>query len=75
MVNERGLKALEYSRLRASGNPEKSRDEIFKNPGIEILKKSQDPGISRDPAGAWLPLPYLDGSLSYMILQCLHDFL
>ena len=46
------LTALEYSHLRASGNPEKSRDYIFENPGIGILKKSQDPGISRDPAGA-----------------------
>ena len=43
-----GSKALEYSRLRASGNPEKSRDYIFENPGIGISKKS------RDPAGAWL---------------------
>ena len=41
------LTALEYSHLRASGNPEKSRDQIFENPGIGILKKS------RDPAGAW----------------------
>ena len=41
----KGWKALEYSRLRAPGNPEKSRDEIFENhetpqgSGIEIQKK------------------------------------
>ena len=39
----KGLKALiEYSHLRASENPEKSRDSIFGNPGIGILKKSWD---------------------------------
>ena len=32
-------------------NPEKSRDFIFKNPGIGILVQSWDPGIFRDPAG------------------------
>ena len=35
----KGLKALDYSRLGASGNPEKSRDKIFENPGIGISKK------------------------------------
>ena len=57
----KGLKALEYSRLWASGNPEKSRAQIFENPGIGILKKSQDPGTSRDAAGAcsWDPQKWL----------------
>ncbi len=32
-------------------NPEKSRDFIFKNPGIGIQVQSRDPGIFRDPAG------------------------
>ena len=29
-------------------NPEKSRDFIFKNPGIGIQVQSRDPGIFRD---------------------------
>ena len=36
------MKVLEY----------KNPGFIFENPGIGILKKSRDPGISRDPAGA-----------------------
>ena len=44
----KGLIALKYSRLRASLNPEKSRNKIFESPWIGILKKS------RDPAGACL---------------------
>ena len=55
-----GLKALEYSCLRASGNTEKSRHYIFENPGIGISKKSRDPGISRDPAGACLRVTSLN---------------
>ena len=50
----KGLKALEYSYLRAAGNPEKSRDQKFENPRIGIFKKSRDPGISQDTAGAWI---------------------
>ena len=40
-------------------NPEKSRDFIFKNPGIGIQVQSRDPGIFRDPAGHcwWVRLP------------------
>ena len=57
----KGVESLiEYSRLRASGNPEKSRDYTFENPGIGISKKSRDPGISRDPAGACLRVTSLN---------------
>ena len=38
----KGLKALEYSHLRAFGYSKKSRDSIFGKPGIGILKKSWD---------------------------------
>ena len=41
-------------------NPEKSRDLIFQNPGIGIWLQSRDPGISRDPAGAWMWLKLED---------------
>ena len=54
----KGLKALEYSRLDVLRNPEKSRDCIFENPGIRILKKSRDPGTSLGSAGVWSPLGF-----------------
>ena len=46
------IKVFENIVLNAAPNPEKSRDLVFKNPGIGILVQSRDPGISRDPAGA-----------------------
>ena len=48
------IKVFENIVFCALPNPEKSRDEIFKNPGIGISVQSRDPGISRDPAGACL---------------------
>ena len=51
----KGLKSLEYSSLRAYGNPGKSRDEIFENPGIGILKKI--PGCRRGLVTGYLKVP------------------
>ena len=49
------LQDLAHSIIWPFGDPEKSLDRIFGNPGIGMLKKSRDHGISpRDPAKACL---------------------
>ena len=50
------IKVFKNIVLTALPNPEKSRDLVFKNPGIGIWVQSRDPIISQDPAGAWSPL-------------------
>ena len=54
-LSENQSKSLQTLSYMLYKNPEKSRDFIFKNPGIGIGGQSRDPGISRDPAGAWSP--------------------
>ena len=57
------MKALEYSRLRPSINPEKSRDYIFEIPGI--LKKSRDRDFKKILGSRHIP-----GSRRGLIITC-----
>ena len=52
-LSENQSKSLQTLSYMLYKNPEKSRDFIFKNPGIGIWVQSRDPGISRDPAVAF----------------------